>query len=205
MARDAYPYVLIPAVLALGCFYLELPIVAVTLLGSAGFMAFFFRDPEREIPEDEMAVVSPADGKIVGVVKLDPTDPASPTRLSIFLSVFDVHINRAPIAGQIKDVAFQPGRFRAAFAEAASVVNEQSIITMEGNRIRLVFKQIAGLLARRIVFSKRPGDWVAKGERVGLIKFGSRTDVILPPEVEVSVRKGEKVYGGSSIIGRIRS
>lgn len=205
MARDGYLYVVIPALIGIGCFFLRLPVGGVLALAVAGFMAFFFRDPEREIPEDETAVVSPADGKVVSVVKLDPAHPTSPTRLSIFLSVFDVHVNRAPIAGRIKDVAYHRGKFKAAFREAASEVNEQSVVTIEGNNLNVIFKQIAGVLARRIVFTKRPGDWVAKGERVGLIKFGSRTDVILPPEVEVSVQPGEQVYGGSSIIGRIRS
>lgn len=205
MARDAYPY-LIPLVLvAPGCFYFELPVPGVLLLVLAGFIAFFFRDPDRVIPQDEAAVVSPADGKVVSIARLDPADPASATRLSIFLSVFDVHINRAPIAGRVKDVAYQSGKFKAAFKDEASVVNEQSVVTIEGRGIDLVFKQIAGVLARRIVLTKRPGDWVAKGERVGLIKFGSRVDVILPPDVEVSVRMGERVCGGSSVIGRIRS
>ncbi len=205
IARDAYPYILFPVLGSLGCFYLKLPTTAILLLGLAGFMAFFFRDPERRIPQDDSVIVSPADGKVVGIVKLDPSTMASPTRLSIFLSVFDVHINRAPIAGEIKDVAFHSGAFKAAFAEAASLVNEQSVITIEGQHVQLIFKQIAGLLARRIVFTKRPGDRVARGERVGLIKFGSRVDIIFPPEVEIVVNKGERVYGGSSVLGRIQS
>jgi phosphatidylserine decarboxylase len=204
MARDAYPYLMTLVLVALGCFYFELQIPGVVLLALAGFIAFFFRDPDRVIPPDEAAVVSPADGKVVGLARLDPADPASATRLSIFLSVFDVHINRAPIAGQVKDVAYHPGKFKAAFKDEASVVNEQSVVTIEGRGVDLVFKQIAGVLARRIVFTKRRGDWVAKGERVGLIKFGSRVDVILPQGVEVSVKVGEQVYGGSSMIGRIR-
>jgi phosphatidylserine decarboxylase len=204
MARDAYPYIMTPLLISGVCFSLGFSLVAGLSLAVAGFMAFFFRDPDREIPEDERAIVSPADGKVAGIAKLDPANPASPTRVSIFLSVFDVHINRAPLAGRIKSVDYHSGEFKAAFKEAASLVNEQSVITIDGNSIQLIFKQIAGVLARRIVFTKRPGDWVAKGERVGLIKFGSRTDVILPPEVDVCVKKGEQVYGGSSIIGRIR-
>jgi phosphatidylserine decarboxylase len=205
IARDAYPYILIPTLGAVGLLIFGWPMTAVILVGLAVFMAFFFRDPERQIPSDEWAVVSPADGKVVGVVTLDPNNAASPTRLSIFLSVFDVHINRSPMAGQIKDVAFHAGQFKVAFAEDASLVNEQSVITLERDGIEIIFKQIAGLLARRIVFTKHPGDWVAKGERVGLIKFGSRVDVIFPPEVTVMVQKGERVQGGSSVIGRIHS
>lgn len=204
MARDAIPYVAIPFSGAVVCGGLGWTIAAIVLLAVAGFMAYFFRDPERQVPSGENLVVSPADGKVVRIVKLDPTDSTSPTRVSIFLSVFDVHINRAPIAGQITDVVYQPGAFKVAFADAASLMNEQSVITIQGATIRVVFKQIAGVLARRIVFRKQVGDWVAAGERVGLIKFGSRVDVLLPPEVEISVKEGDHVTGGSSILGKIR-
>jgi phosphatidylserine decarboxylase len=205
IARDGYPYIVIPIVGSLGSIGLELPVVAVVFLAFAAFMAYFFRDPSREVPGDESAIVSPADGKVVSIVKLDAGNPASPTRLSIFLSVFDVHVNRAPMAGIVKDVAFHRGKFKAAFAEEASAVNEQSIITIAGQGTELVFKQIAGLIARRIVFTKRAGELVSKGERVGLIKFGSRVDVIFPPGVEITAERGQRVRGGSSIIGRIRS
>lgn len=204
MARDAIPYVAIPFIGAVVCVGLGWTIAAIVLFAVAGFMVYFFRDPERQVPSDENLVVSPADGKVVRIVKLDPTDSASPTRVSIFLSVFDVHINRAPIAGQITDVVYQPGAFKVAFADAASLMNEQSVITIQGATIRVVFKQIAGVLARRIVFRKQVGDWVAAGERVGLIKFGSRVDVLLPPEVEIGVKEGDRVAGGSSILGKIR-
>lgn len=205
MARDAYSYLLILTLMACGCMSIGLRSLGVALVVLAGFIAFFFRDPERVIPQEDNVVVSPADGKVVSLAPLDPNDPSSATRLSIFLSLFDVHINRAPIAGRIKDVVYCPGRFKAAFKPEASAVNEQSVVTIEGKGIEVVFKQIAGVLARRIVLTKRPGDWVTKGERVGLIKFGSRVDVILPPEVTVTVRVGEQVYGGQSIIGRIQS
>lgn len=179
--------------------------IAVAALMVAAFMAFFFRDPERLIPEDQQAIVSPADGRVVRIEPLSPTDPSSPVRISIFLSLFDVHINRAPISGQIKDVTYRRGAFKAAFRDVASEVNEQSIVTMEGHGLEITFKQIAGVLARRVVFRKRVGERVAKGERVGLIKFGSRVDVILPPGVQVVATVGEKVYGGTSIIARIPS
>lgn len=203
MARDAIPYVVIPLGGAAVCLALGWTIATILLLMVAGFMAYFFRDPERQVPSGENLIISPADGKVVRIAKLDATDPTSPMRVSIFLSVFDVHINRAPIAGQITDVAYHPGTFKAAFADDASVVNEQSVITIQGAKTRVVFKQIAGLLARRIVFRKQVGDWVAAGERVGLIKFGSRVDVLLPPEVEINVQEGDHVTGGNSILGRI--
>lgn len=179
--------------------------IAVAALMVAAFMAFFFRDPERLIPEDQQAIVSPADGRVVRIEPLSPTDPSSPVRISIFLSLFDVHINRAPISGQIKDVTYRRGAFKAAFRDEASELNEQSIVTMEGHGLEITFKQIAGVLARRVVFRKRVGERVTKGERVGLIKFGSRVDVILPPGIQVIATVGEKVYGGTSIIARIPS
>jgi phosphatidylserine decarboxylase len=204
IARDGYPYILAFALVAVLCFYFRLSIIGNVATLLAGFMVFFFRDPQREVPQDENAIVSPADGKVVHIAKVDPTNPASPTRLSIFLSIFDVHINRAPIAGRIAEALYTPGKFKVAYSDEASQVNEQNVVTIEGNSIALVFKQIAGILARRIVFSKRVGDWVEKGERVGLMKFGSRTDLIMPPEVRITVKVGDQVYGGSSIIGRIQ-
>jgi phosphatidylserine decarboxylase len=168
------------------------------------FVAFFFRDPERVPPAGEGLVVSPADGRVVLVEPLDRQNPDAGTLVSIFLSVFDVHVNRSPIAGQITGVEYREGKFRIATDARASVENEQNIVTVENGQLKVIFKQIAGVLARRIVFWKQAGDHLQLGERVGLIKFGSRTDVILPPEVEVSVRQGERVKGGVSIIGRVR-
>jgi len=164
------------------------------------FCLYFFRDPERRIPTGGVAV-SPADGKIVGVV----ADQAGAHRVSIFLNIFDVHVNRAPIAGKIACIQYQKGRFLAASKEQASHSNEQNIITVQGDGTRVVFKQIAGLIARRIVCYKKVGDIVEAGERVGLIKFGSRVDVFLGPEWEVTVRAGERVAAGSSILARRRA
>ena len=162
----------------------------------AAFCLYFFRDPDREIPPGPVAV-SPADGKVV-VVK--PENGGQ--RISIFLNVFDVHVNRTPIAGRITDVHYQKGRFLVASKEEASHSNERNIITVEGPLGRIEFKQIAGLIARRIICYKKPGDTVAAGERVGLIKFGSRVDVQLGPEWEVTVRVGQRVAAGSSVIAR---
>jgi phosphatidylserine decarboxylase len=163
----------------------------------AAFCLYFFRDPERPIPAGPVAV-SPADGKVVAVKR----ESATQTRISIFLNIFDVHVNRAPIGGVIGEVRYNKGRFHNASREECSSENEQNVVTVRGDGTCVVFKQIAGLIARRIVFNKRQGDVVAKGERVGLIKFGSRMDVIFGSEWEITVRPGMRVSAGSSIIAR---
>jgi phosphatidylserine decarboxylase len=163
----------------------------------AVFCLFFFRDPERAVPSGPVAV-APADGKVVAVKAEDP----STQRLSIFLSVFDVHVNRAPIGGTISKVEYREGCFHVANREACSSENEQNVVTVRGEGTTVVFKQIAGLIARRIVFRKKPGESVAAGERVGLIKFGSRVDVLFGPEWEIVVRPGARVSAGSSVIAR---
>jgi phosphatidylserine decarboxylase len=166
------------------------------LLILAVFCLYFFRDPDRAIPPGPVAV-SPADGKVVAV-----KPEGGLTRLSIFLNVFDVHVNRTPIAGTIDRVQYQTGKFLVASREECSADNEQNIVTVTGDGSTVVFKQIAGLIARRIVFDKKLGDHVSAGERIGLIKFGSRCDVLFGPEWEVTVRPGQRVSGGSSIIAR---
>ena len=167
------------------------------------FMAFFFRDPRREPPTDSNVVVAPADGKVTRVIALDENAKDSSTLISIFLSPLDVHINRAPIPGRITDVVYSPGKFLMATNKKASLVNEQNILTIQNDRITVVCKQIAGILARRIVCWKRKGDNLDLGERFGLIKFSSRTDVVLPPNVAVTVSEGQRVRGGITVIGRI--
>ena len=163
------------------------------------FCLYFFRDPERAIPSGPVAV-SPADGKVVAVKAESP----SLNRISIFLNIFDVHVNRTPIAGSIAKVQYQRGAFHVASREECSTQNEQNVVTVEGEGTTVVFKQIAGLIARRIVFDKQPGDHVAAGERVGLIKFGSRVDVLLGPEWAIEVQPGLRVSAGSSVIARRR-
>ena len=165
----------------------------------AGFCLYFFRDPERAIP-DGLVAVSPADGRIVQV-KACADDRQ---RVSIFLNIFDVHVNRAPIAGRITEKEYKPGRFHMAHREDASAENEQNTLVIEGDGSRVIVRQIAGFIARRIVCHKQVGDSVDKGERFGLIKFGSRTDVFLGPEWELSVKKGDRVSGGSSVLARRR-
>lgn len=203
MAREGLFYILIPLLLALIPLALGYWPVALVFLALAGFMAFFFRDPQRTAPPEAGVVVSPADGRVTRVRQLAPGDPDSPTIVSIFLSPFDVHINRAPIAGTIKDVTYTRGKFLMATKEESSLVNEQNALTISGEELTVVCKQIAGVLARRIVCWKRAGDTVALGERIGLIKFSSRTDLILPPNVRLEVVEGARVRGGATIIGRV--
>ncbi len=166
---------------------------------AAAFCLYFFRDPERTIPEGPVAV-SPADGQVVQVW----ADDDGARRISIFLNIFDVHVNRSPIAGKITEQEYKSGRFMMAHREAASTENEQNTLAIEGPDGRMVVRQIAGLIARRIVCGKQVGDTVEKGERFGLIKFGSRTDVFLGPEWVLAVGEGDRVRGGSSILARLR-
>jgi phosphatidylserine decarboxylase len=163
----------------------------------AAFCLYFFRDPERAIPAGPVAV-SPADGKVVAIKAESP----AVNRISIFLNIFDVHVNRTPIGGAICNVQYQKGKFLVASREECSAQNEQNVVTVQGEGTSVMFKQIAGLIARRIVFTKKPGDRVAKGERIGLIKFGSRVDVLFGPEWEIVVRPGMRVAAGSSVIAR---
>jgi phosphatidylserine decarboxylase len=160
----------------------------------------FFRDPERAIPAGSNAVVSPADGRVVQLAE-EEFDGRPVRRLSIFMSPLDVHVNRAPITGSVKAVEYKAGSFRVASGERASIENEQNVITLVGAQGTVVVKQIAGLLARRIVFWKRLGDALARGERLGMIKFGSRVDVLVAPTVKWQVKVGDRVRAGSSILG----
>ncbi len=177
--------------------WLSRPWFAAPLFVLAIFCLYFFRDPDRSIPSGPVAV-SPADGKVVAV----KSDAPGTTRVSIFLNIFDVHVNRSPIAGKITQVRYQKGQFLVASKEEASSQNEQNTVTVDGNGTRVTFKQIAGLIARRIVFHKKPGDTVAAGERVGMIKFGSRVDVEFGPEWDILVRQGMHVSAGSTVIAR---
>jgi phosphatidylserine decarboxylase len=204
IAREGIIYVLAP--LALGIIALGLGFWPVALAFGilAAFMAFFFRDPHRQPPSDPSVIVSPADGRVTRVRPVAAGSESSATVVSIFLSPLDVHINRAPIAGEITNDSYARGKFLMATNENASLVNEQNALTIEGEKITVVCKQIAGILARRIVCWKQAGDRVALGERFGLIKFSSRTDIVLPANVEVLVAEGVRVRGGTTIIGRIR-
>ncbi len=203
MAREGVPYIIIPLLIALILVALGYWLIAAPLFLLAAFMAYFFRDPRRTAPAEENIIVSPADGRVTRVRPLSAEDEKSPIVVSIFLSPFDVHVNRSPIAGTVTDVTYTKGKFLIATDENSSLVNEQNVLTIRGAEITVVCKQIAGVLARRIICWKHAGDPVALGERFGLIKFSSRTDLVLPPQVEVLVKEGARVRGGASIIGRI--
>jgi len=164
----------------------------------AAFTMYFFRDPNRVIPDGE-SVVSPADGRVVELRETE-VEGQRVWKIGIFLSIFDVHVNRSPVAGVISDVRYTPGKFLMAFRPEASVENEQNSVTVQGARFPVTFKQIAGVVARRIVFKKKVGDRVERGERVGLIKFGSRVDLYLPLDLVLEVSIGGRVQGGSSIL-----
>ncbi|HZQ67468.1 MAG TPA: phosphatidylserine decarboxylase [Terriglobales bacterium] len=199
MVRDGFYYAsgLLIAAILLG-WLASWPWAIVPLL-LAAFFLWFFRDPERAISPAPGAVVSPADGKVTDVSPVTVSGVRW-TRISIFLNVFDVHVNRSPISGVIRDVRYRRGKFMNAMNPACAEDNEQNAVTVEGEGQILIFKQIAGLLARRIVFNKNVGDPVSRGERVGLIKFGSRTDVLLDVSADVQIKVGDRVKGGSTVL-----
>ena len=203
MVRDGIPWVAVPLALAIIPMLFGLWWIAIVPILVAAFMAFFFRDPRRRIPTEPGIIIAPADGRVT-MVRLGEPEVGSDSLVSIFLSPLDVHVNRAPIAGQITGIQYTKGKFLMATDERARDVNERNTLTLEGNNISLKCTQIAGILARRIVCWKRAGDRVELGERFGMIKFSSRTDVLLPSSVEVVVKKGMRVRGGVTIIGRIR-
>ena len=200
MVRDGYFYGVGLLVAALLLLWLtgSWPLALIPVL-LAAFFLWFFRDPERVIPTGEGLIVSPGDGLVTEAVRFETTDGPR-QRISIFLSVFDVHVNRAPIGGTITVARYQKGKYLNAMNPASASENEQNIVTVRGEGFEVTFKQIAGLLARRIVFVPVVGATIARGERVGLIKFGSRVDVILPAEAELRVQPGMRVRGGASVL-----
>ena len=200
MVRDGYLYggslIAVAVLLALWTGSWAWALIPLLL---AAFFLWFFRDPQRQVPDGEGLVVSPADGLLTSIERF-ATPAGEQVRLSIFLSVVDVHVNRAPISGVIRSVHYRKGKYLNAMNPNSAEENEQNTVEIEGQGYRVTFKQIAGLLARRIVFSKEAGDRVKRGERVGLIKFGSRTDVILPGTARLRVTKGTRVKGGETIL-----
>jgi phosphatidylserine decarboxylase len=199
MVRDGIYYGLAFVLVAALVAWLTIPALAAVPLLLAAFFLWFFRDPERRIPAVQGAIVAPADGKVTDISVIQENGE-SRTRISIFLNVFNVHVNRSPISGVIEEVRYQKGKFGNAMGSASAEANEQNIVTLRGDAGVVVFKQIAGLLARRIVFTKKLGDRLERGERVGMIKFGSRTDVIFPSTVDMKVRVGDSVKGGSTVL-----
>ena len=203
MVRDGIYYALGMLLVAAAIGWLtHSPILTLFPVLLAAFFLWFFRDPERVVPSGEGLLISPADGKVTDVSATQLNGVAC-TRISIFLNVFDVHVNRAPISGVIKSAVYKKGQFRNAMDSTSAADNEQNIVTVEGEGMTVVFKQIAGLLARRIVFNHKPGHAIIRGQRVGMIKFGSRTDVIFPQPADISVKLGDRVKGGSTILARV--
>ena len=205
IAKEGYMFILPLAVLT-GIFWaLSWFWVTGLFVGLFFFVTWFFRDPERSIPEDPNAIVSPGDGKIVEIIsEKDPLLDEAYTRVSIFLNVFNVHVNRVPISGKIQATRYNPGKFFNAASHKASLDNEQSAILLTNGHVTILVKQIAGLIARRIVCWAKEGDEYQRGQRFGLIRFGSRVDIFLPEGTGIKVEIGDIVSGGSSIIGYLK-
>jgi phosphatidylserine decarboxylase len=203
IAREGWPFIAIPGALALGLALLGRRRLALPFAAAAAASAGFFRDPERAIPIVANGVLSPADGRVISIE--DAVDPfvGTSVRVAIFLSPLDVHVNRTPIAGVITDVIYTPGAFKPAYDKDADV-NERCAIRVQGEHARVTVVQIAGVVARRIVCRVGPGDKLAAGERFGMIRFGSRTDCYMPRSTEVTVRAGEQVRGGQTVIGVLK-
>jgi phosphatidylserine decarboxylase len=203
MVRDGYFYAL--ALVAAGVLvgWFAQPAWALAPLLLAVFFLWFFRDPDRAIPNVAGGLVSPGDGKVTDV-SFVTTGGEKQARISIFLSVFDVHVNRSPIAGVVREVRYQRGKFLNAMNQASADQNEQNIVRVEGDGHVVVFKQIAGLLARRIVFHPKVGDRLERGQRVGLIKFGSRVDVLFDAGAVLQVKVGDRVRGGASVLAYLQ-
>ncbi len=205
IAPDGWVFILVPLALSALLLWAAWPkMAAVSLLVSA-FMTLFFRDPEREAPAVAGAVLAPADGRVIDVqARVQDPFVGSAQRVSIFLSPFDVHVNRCPVGGLVVSVEYHPGVFLPAYRRDASERNERTTIAIQGEFARVVVRQIAGVLARRIVCRARPGDKLGAGERFGMIKFGSRTDVVMPTSVTLAVRTGDRVWAGETVLGMAR-
>lgn len=197
MASDAYKFILPLLILGGISLLLHFPVIPFLFFALAIFVAFFFRNPDRRVPDGKNLIVSPADGK---VVKISQQEDGEQT-ISIFLSVFNVHVNRSPIEGTLENLEYKRGKFKVAFDEEASKVNEQNVLTIANSDIRIVVKQVAGLIARRVICWKRPGSGLRRGELFGLIRFGSRVDILLPKHVRILTEVGARLRGGSSVIG----
>jgi len=204
IASDAWRFFIPLAAAAATLFAAGYSFAGAVAGGLALFVLYFFRDPFREIPEDPAAIVSPGDGRVVRIDRdwFDEITKEKRIRISIFLSIFNVHINRFPVSGKIEKKETRDGKFLAAFNHMASEENSQSVLVIDSDYGKVTVKQIVGLIARRIVCNARQGDSAVKGERYGLIRFGSRMDIILPARAEIKVRLKDKVHGGSSVLAR---
>ncbi len=205
IVKEGHLYIIILAVITIAVGALFHPYWSIIPGVLMFFVSFFFRNPNRSIPFDDSLVVSPADGTVMGITELDDDEFVNEpcNKVTIFLSVFNVHVNRSPIAGEIKFQQYTCGRFKPAYKESAGCENERHSIGIENEKMRIMVTQIAGLIARRIVSWVTLGSVLKQGERYGLIKFGSCTELIMPKDIEILVKKGDKVKGGETIIGRL--
>lgn len=205
IAREGFPYIIVLLILTILATLLN-PIIAIMPLILLIFVAFFFRNPQRTIPEEDNILVSPADGVVMEITEVfeDRFLHTHAVKVSIFLSVFNVHLNRAPIEGTIKYRAYRAGKFIPAFKSHASDINEKNYVGIENNKIKILVNQVTGFIARRIVCWVNANDKISRGDLFGMIKFGSCTEIIVPLNVDISVKKGDKVVGGETIIGRIK-
>ncbi|HET9481222.1 MAG TPA: phosphatidylserine decarboxylase [Candidatus Polarisedimenticolia bacterium] len=198
--REVWPYLIAGLALTILLAFAAHPAVAVAAGALTLGVASFFRDPHRDVRADPAAILSPADGRVVSIGPAASGQPPGMRCVSIFLSVFNVHVNRSPVAGRISGIEYTPGSFLPAYREKASELNEQNLIALETDRGPMAVKQIAGLIARRIRCWKRPGDAVSQGEKIGFITFGSRVDLFIPPGAELRVRVGDRVRGGLTVM-----
>lgn len=207
IAKEGWPFLIPVIILCIISIFLGRNIMAYAIGFIALCIALFFRDPDRRIINDESAILAPADGRILEIKRIEGQDngvKSAVSQVSIFMSIFNCHINRIPISGSVVKIKYNKGKFISAFNEKASLLNEQNLVNVSRDNIELGIRQIAGLIARRIVCRIKPGDSVAQGERFGLIRFGSRVDLLLSENVEIITKPGQKVKGGLSVIGRIR-
>lgn len=205
IVKEGYIYIAILALITVVVYYVISPYWSIVPGVLMGFIAFFFRNPERNVPVDDQLILSPADGKVMSVVEMydDQFLNEDGIKVTIFLSVFDVHVNRSPIAGEIKFQQYTCGRFRPAYKESVGCENERHSIGLENDKMKVLVTQIAGILARRIVSWVTLGSVLNQGDRYGLIKFASCTEIIVPKNTEILVKKGDRVQGGTTIIGRL--
>jgi len=212
IAKESIPFLLITGIPCSILLYLGIraddPLftgLGTLLFVLTAFIAFFFRDPERKSPEGTDLCVSSGDGKVVAIEEIEDPWVGKAIQVSVFLSIFNVHINRVPCTGEVSTVDYRPGKFRLAFLDKASEDNEHTVVAIQGDGFRLAVKQIAGFVARRIVCRLEPGQTVSAGERYGLIRFGSRMDHIIPAGSEIKVSLGDKVKAGETIIGVVET
>jgi len=206
VASEGWPFIIPLAIVTALLFAFGWKNTAYVSLVLTLFVLFFFRDPERTVPEGKGVVVSPADGKVIVIKDIyEPTYLKQDVKqISIFLSVFNVHVNRSPVGGTVEIVKYNPGKFHVASVDKASLDNEQTAMVIDDGKHKILVKQIAGLIARRIVCYAKPGDAIRIGERYGLIRFGSRVDIFLPKDTELKVKLGDRIKGARDIIGVLK-